>query len=110
MKKRVFKPDSSRIITIKEAFERFQKHNRVKNLSPDTIDYYEKKIRSFFEFLGGTERPVSTVTEDGLEDYVLMWQEERDVAAITINMMLRAVRVFLWKMHWLPASTSDCAV
>ena len=36
--------------TIQQAFERFQKYNRLKNLSQGSLDFYAAKGRSFFRF------------------------------------------------------------
>ena len=33
-------------LTVQQAFEKFQRYNQVKNLSSDTIEYYEKNAKA----------------------------------------------------------------
>lgn len=61
--------------TIQQAFERFQKYNRLKNLSQGSLDFYAAKGRSFFRFLGDTEQPIHTITEETVEDYIFYMYE-----------------------------------
>lgn len=52
MRNRDLRPAAKANPTIQQAFERFQKYNRLKNLSQGSLDFYAAKGRSFFRFLG----------------------------------------------------------
>ena len=69
MRNRDLRPAAKANPTIQQAFERFQKFNRLKNLSQGSLDFYAAKGRSFFRFLGDTEQPIHTITEETVEDY-----------------------------------------
>ena len=71
MRNRDLRPTAKANPTIQQAFERFQKYNRLKNLSQGSLDFYAAKGRSFFRFLGDTEQPIHTITEETVEDYTL---------------------------------------
>ena len=64
MRNRDLGPTAKANPTIQQAFERFQKYNRLKNLSQGSLDFYAAKGRSFFRFLGDTEQPIHTITEE----------------------------------------------
>ena len=61
MRNRDLRPAAKANPTIQQAFERFQKYNRLKNLSQGSLDFYAAKGRSFFRFLGDTEQPIHTI-------------------------------------------------
>ena len=69
VRNRDLRPAAKANPTIQQAFERFQKYNRLKNLSQGSLDFYAAKGRSFFRFLGDTEQPITTITEETVEDY-----------------------------------------
>ena len=70
VRNRDLRPAAKASPTIQQAFERFQKYNRLKNLSQGSLDFYAAKGRSFFRFLGDTEQPITTITEETVEDYI----------------------------------------
>ena len=70
VRNRDLRPAAKANPTIQQAFERFQKYNRLKNLSQGSLDFYAAKGRSFFRFLGDTEQPIHTITEETVEDYI----------------------------------------
>ena len=75
MRNRDLRPAAKANPTIQQAFERFQKYNRLKNLSQGSLDFYAAKGRSFFRFLGDTEQPIHTITEETVEDYIFqLWK------------------------------------
>ena len=78
-----------------KAFARFQKYNRLKNLSQGSLDFYAAKGRSFFRFLGDTEQPIHTITEETVEDYIF-YMKDQQLHDTTINTNLRMVRAFLY--------------
>lgn len=95
MRNRDLKPAAKANPTIQQAFERFQKYNRLKNLSQGSLDFYAAKGRSFFRFLGDTEQPIHTITEETVEDYIF-YMKDQQLHDTTINTNLRMVRAFLY--------------
>ena len=77
MRNRDLKPAAKANPTIQQAFERFQKYNRLKNLSQGSLDFYAAKGRSFFRFLGDTEQPIHTITEETVEDYIFYMKDQQ---------------------------------
>ena len=95
MRNRDLRPAAKANPTIQQAFERFQKYNRLKNLSQGSLDFYAAKGRSFFRFLGDTEQPIHTITEEMVEDYIF-YMKDQQLHDTTINTNLRMVRAFLY--------------
>ena len=95
MRNRDLRPTAKANPTIQQAFERFQKYNRLKNLSQGSLDFYAAKGRSFFRFLGDTEQPITTITEETVEDYIF-YMKDQQLHDTTINTNLRMVRAFLY--------------
>lgn len=95
MRNRDLRPAAKANPTIQQAFERFQKYNRLKNLSQGSLDFYAAKGRSFFRFLGDTEQPINTITEETVEDYIF-YMKDQQLHDTTINTNLRMVRAFLY--------------
>lgn len=77
MRNRDLRPAAKANPTIQQAFERFQKYNRLKNLSQGSLDFYAAKGRSFFRFLGDTEQPIHTITEETVEDYIFYMKDQQ---------------------------------
>ena len=95
VRNRDLRPAAKANPTIQQAFERFQKYNRLKNLSQGSLDFYAAKGRSFFRFLGNTEQPIHTITEETVEDYIF-YMKDQQLHDTTINTNLRMVRAFLY--------------
>ena len=95
MRNRDLRPAAKANPTIQQAFERFQKYNRLKNLSQGSLDFYAAKGRRFFRFLGDTEQPIHTITEETVEDYIF-YMKDQQLHDTTINTNLRMVRAFLY--------------
>ena len=95
MRNRDLGPAAKANPTIQQAFERFQKYNRLKNLSQGSLDFYAAKGRSFFRFLGDTEQLIHTITEETVEDYIF-YMKDQQLHDTTINTNLRMVRAFLY--------------
>ena len=77
MRNRDLRPAAKANPTIQQAFERFQKYNRLKNLSQGSLDFYAAKGRRFFRFLGDTEQPITTITEEMVEDYIFYMKDQK---------------------------------
>ena len=82
-------------LTISEAFEMFIRKCKIKNLTDLSISSYEKKMVHFYEFIDKNE-PITTVTSDTVDDYILWLRENTEANDITINSYLRSVRAFLY--------------
>ena len=82
-------------LSIQDAFALFIRKCKVKNLTDLSISSYEKKMRHFYEFMDKNE-PISSITKDTIDDYVLWLRENTQANDITINSYLRALRAFLY--------------
>lgn len=82
-------------LTIQEAFELFIRKCKIKNLTELSISSYEKKMVHFYEFID-KEEPITTITSDTVDDYILWLRENTEANDITINSYLRSVRAFLY--------------
>ena len=93
-------------VTIREAFQQFQRHNQVGNLAEDTIRYYDDKSKYLFAFIGNIDVPITTITPDVLDNYILSMKEQGNLSDATINNRLRMVRAFLYycmERGWMPS-------
>lgn len=82
-------------LTIHEAFELFIRKCKIKNLTDLSISSYEKKMVHFYEFIDKNE-PITAITKDTVDDYILWLRENTEANDITINSYLRSVRAFLY--------------
>lgn len=83
------------ILSIEEAFEMFIRKCKIKNLTDLSISSYQKKMVHFYEFTDKNQ-PITTVTSDTVDDYILWLRENTEANDITINSYLRSVRAFLY--------------
>jgi len=81
--------------TVQEAYSRFIRIKRAKNLSPDTLRHYEVYFRYFSEFFDVT-KPCSDITIDVYYEYIEHLQSTRNVNSVTINTYLGALRSILY--------------
>ena len=82
-------------LSFQEAFDLFIRKCKIKNLTDLSISSYEKKMVHFYEFIDKSE-PITAVTKDTVDDYILWLRENTDANDITINSYLRSVRAFLY--------------
>lgn len=82
-------------LSIEEAFELFIRKCKIKNLTDLSISSYEKKMIHFYEFVDKGE-PITAITRDTVDDYILWLRENTQANDITINSYLRSVRAFLY--------------
>ena len=82
-------------LSIQEAFDLFIRKCKIKNLTDLSISSYEKKMVHFYEFIDKSE-PITAVSKDTVDDYILWLRENTDANDITINSYLRSVRAFLY--------------
>lgn len=82
-------------LSIQEAFDLFIRKCKIKNLTDLSISSYEKKMVHFYEFIDKSE-PITAVSKDTVDDYILWLRENTEANDITINSYLRSVRAFLY--------------
>lgn len=82
-------------ITLSEAFERFIRKCKIKNLTPKTIISYKENTSNFFLFYGADSK-VSLITENTIDEYVLWLKENRNCNDSSINSYLRTLRALLY--------------
>ena len=82
-------------LSIQDAFDLFIRKCRIKNLTDLSISSYEKKMVHFYEFIDKNE-PITAVTRDTVDDYILWLRDNTEANDITINFYLRSVRAFLY--------------
>ena len=82
-------------LSIQEAFDLFIRKCKIKNLTDLSISSYEKKMVHFYEFIDKSD-PITAVTKDTVDDYILWLRENTEANDITINSYLRSVRAFLY--------------
>lgn len=93
MKKISMKPKDN--LTVQEAFDLFIRKCKVKNLSAQTIKTYEEKLKRFIEFVEPTTC-VNTVTQDVIDEYILLLKKDKHINDVTIATLLRHVRAFVY--------------
>ena len=98
MRNRDLRPAAKANPTIQQAFERFQKYNRLKNLSQGSLDFYAAKAEASFGFWGIQSSPIHTITEETVEDYIF-YMKDQQLHDTTINTNLRMVRVVFVLVH-----------
>ena len=82
-------------ITLQEGFEQFITRCKIKNLTDETIKSYEEKLKHFMEFYG-IEKPLQSVTQETVDEYILWLRDNRSCGSITINSYLRSLRAYLY--------------
>jgi site-specific recombinase XerD len=82
-------------MTVDEVFKKFQKYNKARNLSNNTIKYYKTNCQRFKSFLKEKSiKYISDVNLNVIEDFTIQLQSIIDNAT-SINTILRAIRAFL---------------
>ncbi|MCX7748492.1 MAG: phage integrase N-terminal SAM-like domain-containing protein [Clostridia bacterium] len=81
-------------LKLREMFDIFMKHCKVKNLSESTLEYYEYHCKNFICYFGN-ESLINTINDNIIEDYTLKLKEHNQ-SSISVNTSLRAVRAFLY--------------
>lgn len=82
-------------LSIQEAFDLFIRKCKIKNLIDQSISSYEKKMVHFYEFIDKSE-PITAVTKDIIDNYILWLRQNTEANDITLNSYLRSVRAFLY--------------
>ena len=93
MKKRITMGKAT-VLSIREAYEQFERKAKVRNMSENTLKTYGYHMDSFCSFTDG-EQPVSNISEKMLDEYTLFLKNERKIKDITMDSYLRTMRNFL---------------
>ena len=80
-------------LTTSEALERFTTYNNAKNLSPETIKFYQAKLQNFIVFLN-SDILVDSITTSTIESFTISLKE-KGLSPAAINTHLRSIRAFI---------------
>lgn len=81
--------------TIYEAFKEFYKAKRIKNLSEDTLDFYEFNFDYFSKFYD-VDRPCSDLTQNDIFEYIIYLKNLGTLKDRSINTRLSALRTIIY--------------
>ncbi len=83
-------------IDFKTAFSLFVDDCQIRNLRPQTIQYYRNELSVFFKFLReqGINPSLDTITKEHIKRNVILFMKEMGLQTVTINTRLRAIRAF----------------
>ena len=81
--------------TLGELFDKFIAFKKIKNLSEESIIYYEKCYRFFSQYYPA-EQPCSGITKDICLGYIQYLQQNHRLKDLTINTYLRGVRALVY--------------
>ena len=87
---------SSNELTFDEAFDKFIRKCKVKNLTEKSIRSYEQKIRPFEEFCTEKNIALSEINADTVDDFTVWVRETHKANDISVNSYLRTVRAFTY--------------
>jgi len=82
-------------IDFKSALEFFVEDCEIRNLRPQTIQYYRNELSVFYKTLKeiDTELQIDDISKETLKD-VIVCMKEKGLQTVTINTRLRAIRAF----------------
>lgn len=86
-------PSSS--LSIQDCFDKYIKKCTVRNLSEKTISVYRKHYRILAEYFD-VQSPISSITSDIMDDFIVYVKETHNCNDISINSLLRSIRAFLY--------------
>jgi integrase/recombinase XerD len=83
-------------ITMKDAFESYQKQSKIRNLSDYTVKYQNTYFNKFMKFIDNDDFLIKDINMDIIDDYILDMMEKGNKPK-SINTALIALNAFL---HW----------
>lgn len=87
-----------KLLSLEDGLEEFKTECKVKNLSNDTIGYYEENFGYFTVFLNGTFENLdikNDITKQTVKDYIV-YMKAKELKETTINIRLRGIRSILY--------------
>ena len=82
--------------TVTEALDHFLRKCTARNLSVKTVATYKMRLDGFLHFLQDDTTPVSSISKNTVDDFILHLKESGERNDITVNSYLRDLRVFLY--------------
>ena len=82
--------------TVKEVFDEFIDYGIIKNLSAETLKWYEMQYSIFQQYLKNDELDISEITYQTVTDYILFLRKKGTCNEITVNSYLKGIRTFLY--------------
>ncbi len=82
-------------LSVREAYELFEKKAKVKNLSELTLKTYKYHFKAFCRCVN-EDRRISSIQESDVDTFILYLKNDCKIKAVTINSYLRTIRVFLY--------------
>lgn len=81
-------------LSMNEVFEKYQRYNKLRNLSEYSIIHKEDSQKKFTQFLGVDDFKISEVNSELVEEFVFSLQGQ-GLKVVTINTYLRSLKAFL---------------
>lgn len=85
---------SAQDITFTEVFEQFQVFNKAKNLSPETLRFYEQSKRAVLHYMGN-DFIIAKFTKDTLYNFINHLRDDKGNKDSTINTHMRSLRAIV---------------
>ena len=96
MAKKLTLNTSAKKITVTECFQLFIDKCIIKNLSDETIKFYQNQFREFLKSLENKDCFIADLTVKDIDNFILYLRKKGTCNDITINSYLRAIRAFLY--------------
>lgn len=96
MAKKLTLNTSVKEITVTECFQLFIDKCVIKNLSDETIKFYQNQFREFLKSLEDKDCLIADITVKDIDNFILYLRKKGTCNDITINSYLRAIRAFLY--------------
>lgn len=87
---------SNNQLTFDEAFDKFIRKCKVKNLTEKSIRSYEQKIRPFREFCNEHKISLDEINGNTIDDFIVWVRDTHKANDISVNSYLRTVRAFTY--------------
>lgn len=96
MPKKLTLKTTSKKMTVNECFQSFIDKCVIKNLSPETIKFYQNQFHVFLESLEDKECLIADISSKDIDNFILYLRKKGTCNDITINSYLRGIRAFLY--------------
>lgn len=84
--------------SVKEAFEEYQKYNKLRNLAEQSLIHKEQHIKRFFDFIEDESFLLKDIDKNLVDDFTYYLMDS-NIKAVTVNTYLRNLRAYLyWSM------------
>lgn len=94
MGKKITMQNTSKNITISEAWKLFIRKKQVNNLSPSTLKTYQRHYDIFTEYIN-EEYNIDTITVNTIDSFIIHLRNT-NIKPVSINSYLRTIRTFLY--------------